>query len=65
MKKEEKEKKKVKEEDNNFIKNNIEVEFKDDANYLKFTDSLTKNNKKRNGEIYNFDVFIGLKDHVE
>ena len=65
MKKEEKEKKKVKEEDNNFIKNNIEVEFKDDANYLKFADSLTKNNKKRNGEIYNFDVFIGLKDHVE
>jgi len=65
MKKEGEEREKIKEEENNFIKNNIETEFKDDPKYLKFSDTLTKNNKKGNGNFYNFDVFIGLKDHIE
>ena len=60
-----KEKEKIKEEENNFIKNNIEISFKDDPNYLKFSDTLTKDNKIGNGSFYNFDVFIGLKDHIE
>ena len=65
MKKKEEERVKIKEEENNFIKNNIETEFKDAPKYLKFSETLTKNNKKRNGNLYNFDVFIGLKDHIE
>ena len=59
MKKEEEEREKIKEEENNFIKNNIEVEFKDDPKYLKFSETLTKNNKKGNG---NFIISIYLFD---
>ena len=59
MKKEEEEKEKIKEEENNFIKNNIEVEFKDDPKYLKFSETLTKNNKKGNG---NFIISMYLFD---
>ena len=46
-KKEEEEKEKIKKEENNFIKNKIETEFKDAPKYLKFSETLTKNNKKR------------------
>ena len=57
--------KKAKEEEDKFIKNNIQSEFKDDPKYLKLSDTLTKKNKTGNGNFYNFDVFIGLKDHIE
>ena len=57
--------KKAKEEEDKFIKNNIQSEFKDDPKYLKLSDTLTKKNKTGNGNLYNFDVFIGLKDHIE
>ena len=46
MKKEEEEREKIKKEENNFIKNNIETEFKDDPKYLKFSETLTKKIKK-------------------
>ena len=57
--------KKAKEEEDKFIKNNIQSEFKDDPKYLKLSDTLTKKNKTGKGYLYNFDVFIGLKDHIE
>ena len=57
--------KKAKDEEDKFIKNNIQSEFKDDPKYLKLSDTLTKKNKTGCGQLFNFDVFMGLKDHIE
>ena len=63
IRKEKEEKEKKQEEENNFIKNNINTDFNDELQYLKYHDTLTKNNCSNDGRDY--DVFIGLKDHIE
>ena len=54
---------KEKEENDNFIKKNINVDFKDNPQNLKFNEYLTSNHSAAN--LANFDVYIGLKDHIE
>ncbi len=63
IRKEKEEKEKKQEKENNFIKNNINTDFNDDLQYLKYHDTLTKNYCSNDGRDY--DVFIGLKDYIE
>ena len=63
-KKEEELNKKIKEENDNYIKQNINVEFKENPQNLKLRDTLTSNSSY-NSNLDKFDVFIGLKDHIE
>ena len=64
LKKEKELKKKIKEENDNFIKQNINIEFKENPQNLKFRECLT-NNASCYCDLSKFAVFIGLKDHVE
>ena len=48
-------------ENDNFIK--LNVNFKDNPLNLEFTEYLTNNHSDSN--LANFDVYIGLKDHIE
>ena len=62
IEKEKEKNKKIEEEKQNFINQNINVEFKEDPQNLKYNETLTKVNKCNN---YYFDVSIGLTDHLE
>ena len=57
-------KEKIKEENDNFIKNNINVEFKEDPRNLQFRETLT-NISSSNEQLDKFTVYISLKDHIE
>ena len=57
-------KEKIKEENDNFIKNNINVEFKEDPQNLQFRETLT-NISSSNNQRDKFAVYINLKDHIE
>ena len=57
-------KEKEKEENDNFIKQNININFKDNPQNLKFIEYLT-NNHSNGYNLCNIDVYIGLKDHIE
>ena len=63
-KKEEDLKQKMKEENEKFIKQNIKAEFKENPQNLKLRDTLT-NNASSYAQQSKFDVYIGLKDHIE
>ena len=63
-KKEEDLKQKMKEENEKFIKQNIRAEFKENPQNLKLRDTLTTN-ASRCEQQSKFDVYIGLKDHLE
>ena len=57
-------KQKMEEENENFIKQNINVEFKENPQNLKFREILTNNNPVCD-QRQKFAVYIGLKDHIE
>ena len=57
-------KEKIKEENDNFIKNNINVEFKENPQNLHFRETLT-NISSSNEQLDKFAVYISLKDHIE
>ena len=63
-KKEEDLKQKMKEENEKFIKQNIKAEFKENPQNLKLRDTLTTNASSCEQQS-KFDVYIGLKDHIE
>ena len=63
-KKEEELKQKIKEENENFIKQNINVEFKENPQNLKLRDTLTTNATSCDQRA-KFTVYIGLQDHIE
>ena len=63
-KKEEDLKQKMKEENEKFIKQNIKAEFKENPQNLKLRDILTTNASSCAYQS-KFDVYIGLKDHIE
>ena len=63
-KKEEDLKQKMKEENEKFIKQNIRAEFKENPQNLKLRDTLTTNSSSCEQQA-KFDVYIGLKDHIE
>ena len=54
----------MKEENEKFIKQNIKAEFKENPQNLKLRDTLT-NNASSYAQQSKFDVYIGLKDHIE
>ena len=64
IKKEKELKEKTKEEKDNFIKQNIKAEFKENPQNLQFRETLT-NISSSNNQIDKFAVYIGLKDHIE
>ena len=63
-KKEEELKQKIKEENENFIKQNINVEFRENPQNLKLRDTLTTNATSCDQRA-KFTVYIGLQDHIE
>ena len=63
-KKEEELKQKIKEENENFIKQNINVEFRENPQNLKLRDTLTTNATSCD-HLAKFTVYIGLQDHIE
>ena len=63
-KKEEDLKQKMKEENEKFINQNIKAEFKENPQNLKLRDILKKNASSYARQS-KFDVYIGLKDHIE
>ena len=63
-KKEEELKQKIKEENENFIKQNINVEFRENPQNLKLRDTLTTNATSC-AQLAKFTVYIGLQDHIE
>ena len=54
--------KKMKEENENFIKQNINVEFRENPQNLKLRDTLTTNATSCDQRA-KFTVYIGLQDH--
>ena len=63
-KREEELKQKIKEENDNFIKQNINAEFKENPQNLKLRETLTTNASSCNQQ-EKFAVYIGLQDHIE
>ena len=55
---------KMKEENDNFIKQNINVEFKEKPQNLKLRETLTSNASSCNN-LAKFAVYIGIQDHIE
>ena len=64
IKKEKELKQKIKEENDNYIKQNINVNFKENPQNLKVRETIT-NNCSNCDQLEKFVVYIRLKDHIE